>query len=104
VSFASPPARVESGSVVVAGERLSGAPRLDPSDARRLIVPLDPGPAGEYRGRWRVTSPDGHEISGEIAFSADAPAPVWREVAALSSLLREVGAGVLAGAAAVGST
>jgi methionine-rich copper-binding protein CopC len=43
--------------------------RIDPNDARVLIEGLEELPKGSYRVEWRVTSLDGHVISGEYGFS-----------------------------------
>jgi methionine-rich copper-binding protein CopC len=100
VSLTSPPARIEAATVTMGGVRVSGRPRLDPADATRLVIPLSGGSAGEYDGTWRVRSADGHEVGGEIGFTVSQGETVWREVAALSALLRRIGSEVLAGATA----
>jgi copper resistance protein C len=43
--------------------------RIDPNDARILVEGLKDLPRGTYRVEWRVTSVDGHVISGEYGFS-----------------------------------
>lgn len=43
-------------------------------DGKDLTVPLEDGmPNGDYEINWRVTSSDGHPISGAIPFTVDAP-------------------------------
>jgi methionine-rich copper-binding protein CopC len=43
--------------------------RIDPNDARVLVDGLKELPKGSYRVEWRVTSVDGHVVSGEYGFS-----------------------------------
>ncbi|MBT0769703.1 copper resistance protein CopC [Kineosporia sp. J2-2] len=53
-------------------------PDGDVTDGKPEVVdhvvtqPIKPGPAGDYTVQWRVTSSDGHPISGEFAFTAEA--------------------------------
>ncbi len=50
------------------GERVDdGTPRTS-SDSRTVDVALDPGGEGTYTVSWRVTSDDGHTISGSWVF------------------------------------
>jgi methionine-rich copper-binding protein CopC len=52
----------------------TGTPELvDNTVAQALAADL---PAGAYTVQWRVTSADGHPLSGELAFTATAGAPV----------------------------
>ena len=40
---------------------------------------LQPGsPAGQYKVIWRVTSADGHPVSGKFSFTATSPSPGQR--------------------------
>ena len=43
--------------------------RIDPDDARVLVEGLKELPKGSYKVEWRVTSVDGHVVSGEYGFS-----------------------------------
>lgn len=43
--------------------------RIDPNDARVVVEGLKELPKGSYRVEWRVTSVDGHVVSGEYGFS-----------------------------------
>jgi methionine-rich copper-binding protein CopC len=43
--------------------------RIDPNDARVLVEGLKELPKGSYKVEWRVTSVDGHVVSGEYSFS-----------------------------------
>ncbi|MBD8058096.1 copper resistance protein CopC [Cellulomonas sp. JH27-2] len=67
----------------------SGAPQLVDSDVTQAITAQDL-PAGKYAVTWRVTSPDGHVVSGDFAFAAksgsgdEAPAPATTSSAAPS--------------------
>ena len=74
LTFEEPP--VELGAQVVvtgpAGPVSSGAPRLAGDD---VVADLQPqAPAGRYTVEWRVTSDDGHPVSGTFAFTAQAAA------------------------------
>ncbi|TRW43062.1 copper resistance CopC family protein [Georgenia yuyongxinii] len=53
------------GNLIAAGEpQVAGG---------QVVVPLpDALPAGQYRVRWRVTSGDGHPVTGELRFIATA--------------------------------
>lgn len=48
----------------------AGAPELVDATVRQPLVPG--APAGGYTIAWRVTSTDGHPITGQLAFSAEA--------------------------------
>jgi methionine-rich copper-binding protein CopC len=69
-------APVELGAQVVVtgpdGAVSSGAPRLDGVDVVQDVQPS--APAGRYTIEWRVTSDDGHPVSGTLAFTAQAAA------------------------------
>jgi methionine-rich copper-binding protein CopC len=43
--------------------------RIDPNDARVLVEGLKELPKGSYKVDWRVTSVDGHVVSGDYGFS-----------------------------------
>jgi copper resistance protein C len=43
--------------------------RIDPADARVLIVDLEELSEGSYTVEWRVTSIDGHVVEGRYAFA-----------------------------------
>ncbi len=45
--------------------------RVDPNDARVLVSNLKELPAGSYTVEWRVTSLDGHPVSGSYGFNVD---------------------------------
>ena len=74
LTFEEPP--VELGAQVVVtgpdGSVSSGAPRLDGDDVIQDVQPQ--APAGRYTIGWRVTSDDGHPVSGTLAFTAQAAA------------------------------
>lgn len=70
LTFTAPVLSVGAAVVVTGpdGEVQVGAPQAVGTTVRQ---PLRPGaPAGAYQVSWRVTSGDGHPISGEFAFSA----------------------------------
>nr|WP_232530678.1 copper resistance CopC family protein [Microlunatus antarcticus] len=50
----------------------SGTPRLEGDDVIQDVQPS--APAGRYTIEWRVTSDDGHPVSGTLAFTAQAGA------------------------------
>ena len=81
-----PPADVRlefDQSVVTLGTEVAvtGPPRaltLEPVvvDGATVRQPLPAGlPAGAYTVQWRATSSDGHPVSGEFAFTAEAASP-----------------------------
>jgi methionine-rich copper-binding protein CopC len=53
------------------GQVQQGPPRLLDSTVRQSLAPGSP--AGRYTVTWRVTSADGHPVSGTFSFSATAP-------------------------------
>jgi methionine-rich copper-binding protein CopC len=50
------------------GSVATGPPRLVDNEVRQSLAS---GPAGAYTVVWRVTSADGHPVSGTFAFTAD---------------------------------
>lgn len=52
------------------GDVQDGAPRIDGSTVVQPLLPA--APAGSYRIAWRVTSDDGHPVSGELTFTSSA--------------------------------
>ncbi len=57
--------RVESPD----GDVTEGKPKIVDETVSQAIAPG--APAGEYKVQWRVTSSDGHPISGEFSFTAE---------------------------------
>lgn len=55
------------------GDVQSGPPRLVDDTVTQDLAPGIP--AGRYRIAWRVSSADGHPVSGELSFTASAPNP-----------------------------
>lgn len=49
--------------------------RVSPNNARLLVVDLEGLPEGSYTVEWRVTSADGHPVSGTQEFVVDPSAP-----------------------------
>ena len=80
----SEPAQALGTQVSVVGadgqEHAAGAVQLVDTSVSQ---PVDALPAGDYRVTWRVTSSDGHPISGELGFTVSAaaatPAPAAPE-------------------------
>lgn len=54
------------------GSVSSGTPRLAGAEVIQAVQPQ--APAGRYTVEWRVTSDDGHPVSGTLAFTAQAAA------------------------------
>jgi methionine-rich copper-binding protein CopC len=48
--------------------------RISSNDARLLVIDLKELPKGSYTVEWRVTSADGHPVSGTYRFAVDASA------------------------------
>ena len=84
-TLATPPAQVVltfseapvalGAQVVVTGPTgavSAGAPRLDGLTVVQDVQPS--GPAGRYTVEWRLTSDDGHPVSGTLGFTASAAA------------------------------
>lgn len=65
------------------GNVAAGAPALVDATVTQALQPG--APAGQYTVSWRVTSADGHPISGTFAFSAAAAAPGDRPTSAPGS-------------------
>ncbi|MGI3786226.1 MAG: copper resistance CopC family protein [Janthinobacterium lividum] len=74
LTFEEPPVSLGAQVVVTGpdGPVSSGAPRLDGDDVIADVQPQTP--AGRYTVQWRVTSDDGHPVSGTFAFTAQAAA------------------------------
>ena len=84
LTFEEPPVALGAQVVVTGpdGAVSAGASRLD-GDA--VVTDVRPGaPAGRYRVEWRVTSDDGHPVSGSFGFTAQAPAAGTPSAAAAS--------------------
>lgn len=47
----------------------AGALRLDPADARRVLVPLKPLAPGEYTVTWHAVAVDTHHTQGRFNFT-----------------------------------
>jgi copper resistance protein C len=56
------------------GEVQQGSPQLVKNTVRQTVSPGSP--AGRYTVVWRVTSGDGHPVSGTFTFTAEAAGPV----------------------------
>jgi len=68
VTYGAPLASVVSAQVLLGGRNVARAARIDPSDARRVVIPLDAAGAGAYRVSWTVVGADGHSLAGRAAF------------------------------------
>lgn len=74
LTFEEPPVALGAQVVVTGpdGSVSSGTPRLEGDDVIADVQPQ--APAGRYTIEWRVTSDDGHPVSGTLAFTAQAAA------------------------------
>lgn len=73
VTFAAPVARVAPAGITVDGAGdVAGETRIDPDDARRVLIDVDPaqtrGRGGVYRAMWTITALDGHRQDGAVSF------------------------------------
>lgn len=74
LTFSEPPVALGSQVVVTgpAGAVSSGTPRIEGVTVVQDVQPQ--APAGRHTVEWRVTSDDGHPVSGTLAFTAQAAA------------------------------
>ena len=74
LTFEEPPVALGAQVVVTGpdGPVSSGAPRLAGDDVVQDVQPQ--APAGRYTVEWRVTSDDGHPVSGTLSFTAQTAA------------------------------
>jgi methionine-rich copper-binding protein CopC len=74
LTFSEAPVALGAQVVVTgpAGAVSAGAPRLDGLTVVQEVQPS--APAGRYTVEWRLTSDDGHPVSGTFAFTASAAA------------------------------
>jgi methionine-rich copper-binding protein CopC len=76
VTYGEPVARAASASLTVDGRPAdAGAPRLDPSDSRRVRIPIAASGPGVYRVLWSVVAADGDAVAGRTTFTVT-PGPV----------------------------
>jgi methionine-rich copper-binding protein CopC len=70
LTFAEPPLSIGTQVVVTgpSGNVASGVPTIDGSVVRQALLPT--APAGDYTVTYRVTSDDGHPVSGSFSFHA----------------------------------
>ena len=74
LTFAEPPLKVGAELIVTGPDgaaAAAGRPTVVGSTVRQAI--RSGSPAGRYTVAWRVTSDDGHPVSGAFAFTASAP-------------------------------
>jgi methionine-rich copper-binding protein CopC len=92
VTMSSPPVRLDTATVTVGGSDVTGFARLDPEDARRLVIPIEGSTSGRYVAEWAMTAADGHRISGSASFTVVGQGPLVQQVVALGALMTDVGA------------
>ncbi len=70
LTFAEPPLALGTQVVVIgpSGNMASGTPTIDGRDVTQALLPT--APAGDYTVTYRVTSDDGHPVTGSFAFHA----------------------------------
>ena len=70
LTFSEPPLSIGAQVVVTGptGNVASGTPTLDGRDVTQALAPTAPG--GDYTVSYRVTSDDGHPVSGSFSFHA----------------------------------
>ena len=68
ITFGEPPLRVVGVTVTRAGTDHAVRARLNPANARQVLVSTRNPRAGRYRVAWRVTAPDGDPQTGTFAF------------------------------------
>ena len=75
------------GTVVIvtgpAGQVQTGAAVLVDNTVTEHLRPSSP--AGRYTVAWRVSSADGHPVSGQFSFTARSPSPGWQAAAPTSA-------------------
>jgi methionine-rich copper-binding protein CopC len=67
-----------------AGQEQSGAAVLVNNTVTEHLQPGSP--AGQYKVIWRVTSADGHPVSGRFSFTAASPSPDQRPAATTATI------------------
>jgi len=96
-TYSAPLAAAGPSGAEVGGRDIFGPARLDPADARRLVVPLGAGAGpGRYRVRWSATAADGHELTGELTFTVRAR-PLAEQLRELAAVLGRAAAALVAG-------
>jgi methionine-rich copper-binding protein CopC len=75
LTFAEPPETLGLAVLVTgpSGDATDGPPVLNGSVVTQAVRPGSPG--GSYTVAWRVTSDDGHPVSGTFGFTAQGPSP-----------------------------
>jgi CopC domain len=76
VTYAAPLAAAGAARVVAGGRDVAGTARLDPGDARRLVIPLTAAGPLAYRATWTAIGADGHSLAGATSFTVRAPPAV----------------------------
>ena len=101
-TYGGPLASVTSAEVRGGGARVAGAPRIDPRDARRVLIPIEGGGPGPYRVSWVVLGADGHSLAGETSFRVRVP-PVVVALRRVAKSVRAAAAALDAAVDAVGA-
>ena len=85
LTFAEPALAIGTDIVVTgpSGQVQSGTPVLVDNTVAEHLRPGSP--AGRYTVTWRVTSTDGHTVSGRLSFTARAPSPAQQATATTST-------------------
>jgi methionine-rich copper-binding protein CopC len=95
LSYSAPLGDIVETSVEVGGAEFGRGAQLAPTDAGRVVIPVQPGaPSGRFVVRWVVRSADGHQLPGELTFTVARSAlsravePVARALIAAAGRLR----------------
>lgn len=68
VTYGAPLASVSTATVRLGAANVAGRARLDPNDARQVLIPLRSAAPGRYRVGWIVVGQDGHQLAGKTSF------------------------------------
>ncbi|MEZ5079943.1 MAG: copper resistance protein CopC [Thermoleophilia bacterium] len=97
VTYGAPLGGVREAHVAVGNRRLETTARIDPGDARRILIPILDGTTGAYVVEWVVLGSDGHPLEGSLRFQVRTPplpiilAPVIGDLRRAAAALGRIG-------------
>ncbi|MCB0872294.1 MAG: copper resistance protein CopC [Actinobacteria bacterium] len=97
VTYGAPLGGVREARVTVGSRRLETTARIDPGDARRILIPIRGGTTGAYVVEWVVLGSDGHPLEGSLRFQVRTPtlriilAPVIGDLRTAAAALGRIG-------------